>query len=87
MEPRPYHRCLIFWTPGFTVVFSCGFTDHLKYVLDYMRPPPPACGPTHTSIVSITLHPLPDWGRRLTQTSVNFLPYNNVHEAKDWRVW
>ena len=36
------------------------------------EPPSPAGGPTHTSIVSYTLHWLPDWGRRLTQTFFKF---------------
>ena len=47
-----------------------------------MRPPVPAGGPTHTSIVSYTLHWLPDWGRRLTHTFFN-LPYRGVREVKD----
>ena len=37
-----------------------------------MRPPSPAGGPTHTSIVSYTLHWLPDWGHRLTQAVFKF---------------
>ena len=37
-----------------------------------MRPPSPAGGPTHTSIVSYTLHVPLDWGRRLTQTFFKF---------------
>ena len=37
-----------------------------------MRPPSPAGGPTHTSIVSYTLHWLLNWGRRLTQTFFKF---------------
>ena len=36
------------------------------------EPPSPAGGPTHTSIVSYTLHWLPDWGRRLTQNFFKF---------------
>ena len=37
-----------------------------------MRPPSPAGGPTHTSIVSYTLHWPLDWRRRLTQTFFKF---------------
>ena len=37
-----------------------------------MRPPSPAGGPTHTSIVSYTLHWLLDGGRHLTQTFFKF---------------
>ena len=51
------------------------------------EPPSPAGGPTHTSIVSYTLHWLPDWGRLLTQTFFKFLPYRGVHETKDRRAW
>ena len=37
-----------------------------------MRPPSPAGGPTHSSIISYALHWLLDWGRRLTQTFFKF---------------
>ena len=51
-----------------------------------MNTPPPAGGPTHASIVCYILHRLPDWSRRLTQTSFKFLPYSDVPEAKERRV-
>ena len=67
MDILPYHRCLVFWKLGFTVVvFLCGFTDYLKEWIRWGLLPQPVALPT-PQIVYYTLHRPSDWGRFLTQ--------------------